>query len=94
MTLKPHYLNFPDEQTATQKLVEAIDIMAMDVIGLNPKQLDASQGYYTQDGMPIWKTHAGFLVNVLSMDELPQVLQEYEVFPTTPMRVFAGTSGA
>lgn len=88
--MQPHYLSFPDLDTANKELASAglADLdksgqvvgyqLNVDLIGMNPS------------------THIGqCLVNILWDDEvelLPKNLVTYEVFPKTPMQVFAGWS--
>lgn len=101
--MRPHYLSFPDAATAQSALVNAglaaIDkqfavtyASGVDVIGGNPKELDQKSGCYdAQTKQPVYKTNTGYLVNVI-VESLPPELAQYEVFPKTPMRVFAGHS--
>ena len=62
----------------------------VDVIGLNPQELDQSKGCYDANGKPIWKAHTGFHVNVLTEDQATlESLAAVAVAVSSPLRMFA-----
>lgn len=44
---------------------------------------------WTRDGDPVLEPVGGYLVNLRSDRELPAELKQYQVFPNTPIRVWA-----
>jgi len=100
MTYQTHFLVFPDQATAMSALAAANLVRSegddtyydygIDIVGLNPQELDQAAGCYDADGNPIFKQHAGYHVNFITDKPLHEALQQYVVNPTTPMRVFAG----
>lgn len=80
--MKNIFLQFPDEQAANSALFDSEMLPLwpnLDVIGVMVKQI----------GEDSFETLEGYHVN-LAADSCPEELQQYEVFPTTPSRVFGG----
>ena len=44
---------------------------------------------WDSEGVPTMESIGGFLINLRSNIPLPESVQEYEVFPETPLRVWA-----
>lgn len=90
------YLNMPDAETF-ETLKDAVPFeygeagtlqsngWSIDVIG--DGQVTVSG--WTKEGEPIYLPMEGFLVNLRSGAQLPDHLIQYQVFPTSPIRVWA-----
>ena len=89
------YFNFPDEATFDNLKGEyplAFDEgghgvspgWSVDIIGVVYKSVS-----WDSEGNPTLEAQPGFLVNMRSDNQLPDNLSAYEVFPKTPIRVWA-----
>lgn len=90
-----YYLKFNDDAAARIALIaaglavstgkaSATYAVNVDFIGAG-RELDKTSGYTEV------KSHPGSMVNVIA-ESLPQALEQYRVYPVSPMRLFAGWS--
>lgn len=57
---------------------------SVDIIGAITKVIS-----WDEEGTPTYSDPEGWLVNLRSDEELPATLSEYQVFPVSPVRVWA-----
>lgn len=93
--MSDYYLNVPDEATFNSlkgKYPFAFDGNGepastgweVDVIGVVYKAVS-----WNEEGEPTMEAQPGFLINLRSEGALPEALDEYQIFPETPVRVWA-----
>lgn len=91
-----YYLNLPDAESFETLKGEApfeygeggvtqSTGWSSDVIGEGQTRVVS----WDEDGEPTYEVIPGFLINLRSSIELPESLSQYQVFPSTPIRVWA-----
>lgn len=91
-----YYLNVPNEETFDELKgkypLEYSEGGFVQSPGWSVDIIGSGQSYVSSwdaEGEPTYTPIEGFLVNLRSDFALPESLKEYEVFPTSPIRVWA-----